>query len=161
MNFKGHLLAGLLTGVLLSIFFLNMKVSSLHIVLGFFGFVISSIIPDIDHHKSIPRKGFRLVLITLLSITASYTSYQLFGKTRKMFFFAIISPIIGYYFIEKNIPKHRGILHTYQFVFIYLIMIGRLLKLFRLKKKLIAILLIFISLGYILHLVLDKVKLRT
>lgn len=153
MGFKVHLFAGLI-GIFLIFIALNfIKIPNSTLILSCFIFLISSIFPDIDHYRSIPRKYFRIFVIVLLSLVAFYLASNFINQP-ELLLLALLSPFIGYYLIESLIPKHRGIMHSYGFLIVYTLAIGLGLRFFEFSE----IITICASLGYLTHLVVDGIR---
>ena len=150
MDWKLHtLLSFLLYFLIISIFHFSLTYSIQALLI----LIFSSLLPDIDHPKSVIRKIiFLLVFYFMMLFVVIEMSLGIEMKILIM----MITIILTYYFY-KNIPlKHRGkrSLHLWRYCFI---LGGISLILFTLAN-INTSLTLFIIVGYASHLISDKIK---
>jgi hypothetical protein len=113
-GFKEHLLASLLFAVP-AVFFI--KPIELALAACLF-FVASSLLPDVDHPKSIPRKLMRGLVFLLIFFSSTLALSFLFPKKDPFAAFlflpatALLASLVITFIIEISIPKHRGKIHS-------------------------------------------------
>ena len=114
-GFKEHIGAAVLF-VIVVIVSLN-RLSDQVLLLASFIFVVSSLIPDIDHPKSIPRKIARALFFVLV-LCASIVILLLFAKPEPVATLLItpsLALLIAFlltFLFESTIPGHREELHS-------------------------------------------------
>ncbi len=113
-GFREHLLASLLVAVP-AVFFI--KPIELALAACLF-FVASSLLPDVDHPKSIPRKlmrGLVFLLIffsTILALSFLFPQKDPFAAFLFLPATALLASLVITFIIEISIPKHRGKIHS-------------------------------------------------
>ena len=150
MDWKLHAILSLfLYFVIISIFQFSLaySVQALSIL------VFSSLLPDIDHPKSVIRK---IVFIIIFYLMILFVVLELPIGMEMKILIMIITLILTYYFY-RNIPlKHRGprSLHRWRYVVVFPIISFPLLLLANINITLS----LFIIVGYGSHLISDKIK---
>lgn len=142
MNFYEHLVAYLLLAFIL-IYLLGSFFKPTEVIIAYFVGLIYTLLPDIDHEKSIVRQR----LTSLVSATFILSSLLLLGNPERLEFLALSLFCILIILILHTL-KHRGIMHNP--IFLFLLSLPTLLL-----GKLVFLLSIF---GWGLHLVLDSYK---
>lgn len=132
--------------------------------IGFLFFWISADLPDIDHIHSLLRKVFKYFFVSIIFYFEFTRGYiirllnldTLFYSFSMKAFDALLVGLLAGRLFEIITPKHRGPLHSIWSGFIYgLFVFGGYYSLFHIVKN--ALFLGIIStIGYILHLALDK-----
>ena len=153
MNFKNHLTSGIAMSVFISpvgYVCFNSEI----VLIGSIACIICSILPDIDHSKSIANK--------VLFILCSFISMIILIIVGRDFFNWFIGVSFGlggflmiYYgirFVFNKIVIHRGIWHS-SFMAIF---IGYILHVL-LQPHGFEVIGFFATIGYFLHLILDEV----
>lgn len=78
-------------------------------------FVFGSIVPDVDHPKSTPRKIFRALFVILLLSSISILLIISGGSSQDYLIPAVVAlatTLLLLFLVERFIPKHRGIVHS-------------------------------------------------
>ncbi len=111
-GFREHLFASLLAALAFFLVFPNFELLPASLSL----FVLSSLLPDIDHPKSIPRKIVRTIFFTLAFFSVLFFAL-LYLKTDQAFI--VVIPLIALlpaflltHLFEASIPKHRREMHS-------------------------------------------------
>jgi len=150
MDWKLHLLTSFLVYFGLMLFF---RFPSDYGVAAFILLALSSLLPDVDHPKSIIRGIiFAIIFYLFMLFVVMQSSIDL-----QMKILVIVIMLILTYYSYRNIPlKHRGrrSLHLWRYSFVST---GISAVIFRMANINISLVL-FIFIGYALHLLVDKIK---
>ena len=150
MDWKLHVIVSFLLYLVIILFF---QFSLSYSVAAFILLVFSSLLPDLDHPKSLIR-GVIFAVVFYLSMW--FVLIELSADFMIKLFVIITILILTYYFY-KNIPlKHRGkkSLHLWRYCFL---VTGVSLVLFSVANINISMV-SFIFIGYGSHLLADKIK---
>ena len=172
MNYKGHIFIGGLLTILIMLL-INIWVAikenvfakdifSVYFPINSFEFwiitipiiILYSIIPDIDHKKSMPTLiaySIGVILIFIGFLSYNIINIQKFIYFKGLVIYGIVIIVMTMYF--SNYVKHRGITHTLQFVIlstILLYLVG--------IEKVIYYIIALISVWC--HLLLDKIPFK-
>ncbi|ANQ54270.1 hypothetical protein BG95_07565 [Thermosipho sp. 1063] len=166
-NFDSHIRVGMffypiVLGVYLFILhLLNMGYPDEKVIaFGFFLFVLSSDMPDIDHNHSFLHKFIRLLVISFV-IYFEFTKkiiISFFDLNVGLYLRFLIAFLTGLFFgilFEIIIPKHRGPLHTFWAALIYggIMFSGAYYLGFKTENS--AFLGIISTIGYLVHIIMD------
>ena len=152
LDWKLHLIFGLLLAIVFLgfFYFFHIQVSIETLVSLILVTMFTSLLPDVDLKKSKIRD-----FVSLISAAAISFIFLFFNSQE--WYLSIIYFVVLYIFF-KNIPtKHRGVTHTFEFSFIFSVVLSIIFYFsFNLdfQNSLMWFLIIFFSYG--LHLVLDK-----
>jgi hypothetical protein len=170
-NFNTHVNFAVLFYPIIVIFyeffskFLNYPLPNKEIIgLGFLFFWISADVPDIDHIHSTFRKIIKYLIISVIIYFEFNRGYIIrlfnletvfYSYSMKILEATLVGILLGK-LIEYIIPKHRGPLHTIWSAFIYglIIFFGYYFLFYIVKNALF--LGIISTIGYLMHLILDK-----
>ena len=160
-NFNTHFMVGatassILTGTLLSMEILSPNEAVIAFSLGTFG----SLMPDIDadNSKAIGI-GFTVIslLITILAVFVKSSTYSLVEMLLMagVVFYFIRFGLIG---IFRKVSKHRGMFHSVPVAMIWGVVTTILMHLFFDLNTLVAwVYGLIVTLGYLVHLILDEI----
>jgi len=156
---QGHLIAGTVAGVGLAVLLSFLGIGPTVLFLGAIICIIASEFPDIDHDHSIPRKVMRGIIPGLVGIMILYLffSWRFWNNSilEQVLFIAL--PIIFLVSYEKFIPRHRGAIHKWQGLVLFLAVTAAIA--YFLKFGIIdgAIVVLFGAVGFSSHVVLDHI----
>ncbi len=156
-GFKEHIGAAVLF-ILAIVISLN-QLSNQVFLLASFIFVVSSVIPDIDHPKSIPRKIARALFFVLV-LCASIVILLLFAKPEPVATLLItpsLALLIAFlltFLFESTIPGHREELHSKMTALLFGLGVF-LICLTSLPLYDSALFGIFTAAGYVFHILVD------
>ncbi|MGB9635324.1 MAG: metal-dependent hydrolase [Candidatus Micrarchaeia archaeon] len=117
----------------------------------------SSLLPDVDHKDATARKAYRtigMVVIAILLFVVAFTVLNI-----ELIYSIIISALLSTLLIkfsEMLIPKHRGIMHTFQFAIVLSSVLFLLLISMGIKDALLYSICCFV--GYASHLLIDMLR---
>lgn len=158
-NSQGHLIGGTVTGVGLAILLSFLGVNPTTLFLGAIVCIVASEFPDIDHNHSLPRKILRGIVPGLVGIVALYLffSWKFWnGSSLEMILFLII-PVVFLVSYEKFIPRHRGSIHKWPGLVLFISIVVTLAYFLRFNFLDGAILVLFGVLGFVSHILLDHI----
>lgn len=150
-RFTEHLAAGIFL-ILVLVLSGAISINTVNILASLF-FVVGSILPDIDHPSSIPRKSLR----QLLFIFALFFGAFLFLEHSSNIYLALVFfviPFLAVFILDSTIPAHRKFFHTLNAAFLFSIAIF-FLSLTKLPFVGSLLLASCGFAGYVLHLILD------
>lgn len=122
MNFLAHLIFGVLlfTGLLYFIGYFSDNTNIYKLFVAYIILLTSSLVPDLDHRKSIIFQVFNVIIGILLFIWI-VTTYGINLENMGIF---LLVYILWYLLISKIIlGKHRGFLHSLSFLIIFTVII--------------------------------------
>lgn len=182
MNFKQHITFGIVIGVGFSLIFLHYEGLSWLFIFPLLLAILGSVLPDIDHHASVPFKILKILVFLLFffcclgtviehdeilnTITKDLSTIfpiNVSSETIKFFasiLIALTAGILSVILLKISKPAHRGVTHKKMFG----ISLGFLLFLFFYlvfshQNFSIITTLSFIT-GFFSHLALDKILLK-
>lgn len=176
MNFKEHITFGIVIGIILSIIFLLYEGLSLMFAFPLFLAIIGSVLPDIDHHASIPFRGLKIFVFILgfLGIFIFLTEHSEFlnpiiekiseilpvsDNVISVFIIFTASLVAGILLVKilKILkPPHRGITHKKKFGF-FIAFLLFLFFYFKFSLNFSALCALSFLAGFLSHLALDKI----
>ncbi len=170
MNYDDHVLAGILTYPiavlvisLLGYYGLPIEASLMATALGYGFYVLGSDLPDMDHPNSLIHRGTKPLVAVVVGISAFRNLYVHVNVTPEwanvtlIWAIAALIALASWNIFTKLMPKHRGIVHTLAFAFLYAAFAFLVVDYgfdMRFGEALFVGLSSFS--GYVLHLILDK-----
>jgi len=171
VNYEGHVLSGILTYplvIFLASFLrhyanLPLELTTLSMILGYGVYVLGSDLPDLDHQDSLIHRGVK-PLVALMVGSAVFVKGRNFVSIGNV----IVDLTLGWgiaglfafgswYALSALMPKHRGVVHSLTFAFVYGLVIFASFEYglgFKLGESLFIGFAAF--LGYTLHLIADR-----
>ncbi len=160
-NFKTHTVtAALVSGTLATTFFVMGLLNDGEAVLMFSAGLIGGALPDIDSTQSIPiRIAFSIISIIIPFIVAFNQAYgDTLLEIMAIWFATFLLIRLVILRIIRNLMVHRGIIHSIPVAAIFGLLSVHLLYLFMAQSAYIAWMFgLFITLGFLVHLLLDEV----
>ena len=171
MNYEGHVLGGILTYplvIFLASFLkhyanLPFELTTLSMILGYGVYVLGSDLPDLDHPDSLIHRGVK-PLVALMVGSAVFVKGGNFVSIGNVivdltlgWVIAGLSAFVSWYAFSALMPKHRGIVHSITFAFIYGAVVFASFEYglgFKFGESLFIGFAAF--LGYTLHLIVDR-----
>ncbi|HHH99998.1 MAG TPA: metal-dependent hydrolase [Thermococcus litoralis] len=171
MNYEGHVLGGILTYplvIFLASFLkhyanLPFELTPLSMILGYGVYVLGSDLPDLDHPDSLIHRGVK-PLVALMVGSAVFVKGGNFVSIGNVivdltlgWVIAGLSAFVSWYAFSALMPKHRGIVHSITFAFIYGAVVFASFEYglgFKFGESLFIGFAAF--LGYTLHLIVDR-----
>lgn len=133
MNYEGHVLSGILSYplvILLASFLkyyanLPFELTTLSMILGYGVYVLGSDLPDLDHPEALIHRGIKPIVAVMVGSAVFVKGENLLSIGNK-----IMDPAFGWlvaglfafgswYAFSALMPKHRGIVHSLAFAFVY------------------------------------------
>ncbi len=159
-NFKFHLYAGLVSFVLIYIFlqtyFVNIEPKL--IIIAFFTFLVGALIPDVDCDWSVPRRYLNLAIGISVASLSGYILWLNKLSTSTILLNSFLVFLASYILVKSHHLRHRTDLHNVKSATVYGVTTTALITYFlNLNANAIGFLLLFSFLGYLTHLVVDKI----
>ena len=172
MNYDEHVLGGILTYpmavLVLSLlkFYGNLPIemSFIAMALGYAFYVLGSDLPDLDHPEALIHRGSKPIVAVAVGSSiflkarqyVNITPYE-WANLTIAWGIGAIAAFASWYAYTALMPKHRGVVHSLVFAFIYAVSVFVALR-YGLGFKFGEALFVGIAsfLGYTLHLILDR-----
>lgn len=108
MEFKSHLIGGILTAGILSIFAFFVNVDIVLIIIGATICIIYSLLPDIDHPNSKARRYFDILALIIIILGICAEMNKLFIQYHGGF----VAIVFAFFLLGLRFCKHRSTLHS-------------------------------------------------
>lgn len=158
-NSQGHLIVGTGAGVGLAVFLSFLGINPTILFMGAIICIIASEFPDIDHNHSLPRKIMRGIVpgIVGMSMLYFFFSWKFWNvpMIQQLLFVAI--PIIFLFTYEKFIPRHRGSIHKWPGLSLFILTIAGIAYFMNVGWVDGGILVLFGVIGFSTHVILDHI----
>ncbi|NJE43138.1 metal-dependent hydrolase [Thermococcus sp. GR6] len=132
MNYEEHVLAGIITyplaiavASLLKNFGLPIELSTMAMVLGYALYVLGSDLPDMDHPNALIHRGTKPLVSVAVGSVVYLRSVDIVNigteweNITLAWVIGAIAGVIAWYGFTAIMPKHRGIIHSLLFAFVY------------------------------------------
>lgn len=156
---QGHLIAGTICGVGLAVILSFMGIGAAALFLGAIICIIASEFPDIDHDHSLPRKVLRGIIPGLVGIIALYLffSWRFWNSSWLEQVLFVVLPIVFLFSYEQFIPRHRGSIHKWPGLALFLAVLIAIAYFLRFGVVDAAVLVLFGAVGFSSHVILDHI----
>jgi len=160
-NFKTHFTVGVTSSAVISSVLLSMKVlAPSEAIVAFVLGTLGSFLPDIDADNSKSIEIAFSVISLLVTIMFVFANVEVYSIAELLIMAAVIFLTIRFGFIDifKKISRHRGMFHSVPVAFIWGLAVTVLIyHLFSVSALVAWIYGLMMSLGYLIHLLLDEI----
>ncbi|ASJ01568.1 metal-dependent hydrolase [Thermococcus gorgonarius] len=132
-NYDAHVLSGIVTyplavalaGILKEYAGIPFELSSIALILGYALYVLGADLPDMDHPNALLHRGTKPIVAVAVGSAVYLQALHRFSFTEEWlnqtaaWSVGVVGALIGWFGFTWIMPRHRGIVHSLLFAFIY------------------------------------------